>query len=101
MDEVKRGSGKLVGQEVVAAHLDPIARKLVEEARVEIHRQHRASAPDSLGKHPCDRAFARTHVQTAPALADANRVQLTDTQRIVVLLQQTQPSPLHIWRASL
>ena len=101
MDEVKRGLGQLVGQEVVAAHLDPIARELVEEAGVEIHRKHRARAPDPLGKHPCDRASARADIQTAPALADANRVQLTDGQRIVVLLQQPQPSPLHIWRASL
>ena len=38
MHEVKRGLGKLVGHEVVAAHLDPIARELVEEAGVKIHR---------------------------------------------------------------
>jgi hypothetical protein len=46
MDEVKRGLGQLVGQEVVTAHLDPIARELVKEAGVEIHRQNRARAPD-------------------------------------------------------
>ena len=36
-------------------------------------------------------------IQTAPALANANRIQLTDGQRIVVRLQQPQPSPFHIW----
>ncbi len=101
MDKVKRRLGQLVGQEVVVAHLDPIARELVEEARVEIHRKHRACAPDPLGKHPCDRATARADIQTAPALADANRVQLTEAKRIVVLLNQPQPSPLQIGRASL
>ena len=101
MDEVKRGLRQLVGQEVVAAHLDPIARELVEQARVEIHRKHRARTPDPLGKHPRDRPSARADIQTTPALADANRVQLTDGQRIVILLEQPQPSPLHIWRASL
>ncbi len=101
MDEVKRRSGQLVGQEVMPAHLDPIARKLVEQARVEIHRNHGARDPDPLGEHACDRASARADIQTAPALANTNRIQLTDGQRIVVLLQQPQPSPLHIWRASL
>ena len=36
MDEVKRRLRQLVGQKVVAAYLDPIARELVEQARVEI-----------------------------------------------------------------
>jgi hypothetical protein len=101
VDEVKRGLGQLVGHEVVAAHLDPVARELGEEARVEVHRKHRARAPDPLGKHSRDRPSARPDIQTAPALADANRVQLTDGQRIVVLLERPQPTPLHIWRASL
>ena len=101
MDEVKRRFGQLVGEEVVAADFDSIARELVEEARVEIHRKHRARAPDPLGEHPGDRPSTRADIQAAPALANANRVQLTDGQRIVVLLQQLQPSPLHIWRASL
>lgn len=74
MDEIKRGLGELVGQDVETAHLDPIDRELVEQARVEIDREHRARAPDPLDKHACDRVSARADVQTAPALADANHV---------------------------
>ena len=68
--------GELVGQEVVAAHLDPVARERLDEASVEIHRKHRARAPDALSERPCDRASPRADIQTAPTLANANYVQL-------------------------
>jgi len=101
MDEVKLAFGQLVGQQVVTAHLDPIARELVEQADVEIHRKHRARAPDPLGKHPRDRPPARPGIQTTPALADPNRIKLTGAQRIVVLLKQPQPRPLQVRRTFL
>ena len=101
MDEVKRGLGELVGHEVETAHPDPIARQLVEQARVEIHRKHRAALPTRSASMRADRASARADIQTARPLADANRVQLTDGQRVMVFLQQPKPRPLHISRALL
>jgi hypothetical protein len=40
---------------------------------------------------------ADLHVQAPPALADADRVQLADGQRVVELLQQPQTRSFEIW----
>ena len=96
MHEVKRPFRKRVGQQVVAAHLDLIGRQRLEETGVEIDRKHRTRAADAFAKHPCDRASAGPDVQTAPALADANRVQLADSQGVVLVLEQPQTRPLEV-----
>ena len=96
MDEVKHRLGQVIGLQVETAHLDPIAREPVEQARVEIHGQDRTSAPHPVGKHPRDRASPGADIQAAPAIGDADCVQLTDAHRVVELLEQPQPRPLHI-----
>jgi len=98
MNEVKGCLWQLIREQVVAAHLDPIAGETLEQAGVNIHREHRARVADPLSEHPHDRASTSAHIQTAPTLADTDRVQLTGSQRIVVLLQQEQSSPLEIGR---
>jgi hypothetical protein len=75
----------------MAAHLDPIARQPFQQANVEIHRKYRRGATDALGKHLRNRASARSDVQTAPAIANADGGELADGERVVVLLEQPQP----------
>jgi hypothetical protein len=90
MDKIKCSLRKRLGKQVMSAHLNLIARQPLQQASVEIHRKHHPSATDAPGKHLRHRACARPDVQTAPAIANADLVELLGGERVVALLQQHQ-----------
>ena len=50
--EVERLRAETVGEEVVAADLDAVARERLQEAGVDIQREHAAGRTDALCQHP-------------------------------------------------
>src|SRR5436309_12791258 len=80
----------------MAAHLDAFALEPREQTRFDVGREYGAGGTDPLGEHRRQRASSRAHVQAAPARADSDRVQLTNAQRVMKLLQQPQAKPLEV-----
>jgi hypothetical protein len=101
VDEVKLHLGQPVAHQIVPAHLNSMASVPLKETGIDIQRQHRAGASHAAGQHPCHRAGAGADIQTAPALAHADRVQLSSRQRIVEMFKEPQASLLEIGRALL
>ena len=87
MSQVKRCIGQRISEKVMASHLHAIAGERLEQASVEIGRQHRPRSADALGQQPRDGALPGADVEAMPSLGHTDRVELTDREWIVALRQ--------------
>jgi hypothetical protein len=92
VDEVERVARQVVGDEVHLADLDAGHEYLLEQADVEVDRQHAAARPDAPGEPACERPVAGAGVEAAPASPNAERLRTPDARRGVAGLQQLEPA---------
>ena len=97
MGKVERRFGKGVAQQIVSADLDAITGERLQQAHIEVERDHRARIAYPRGKQPRRRAGPSAHVETTPARANSDRIELPDRVRIEDLLQERQPRPLELF----
>jgi hypothetical protein len=81
----------------VSADLDAITGERFQQAHIEVERDNRTRIAYPRREQPRRRAGPSAHVETTPARADSDRIELPDRERIEDLLQERQPRPLELF----
>jgi hypothetical protein len=92
---------KGVGEEIVLPDLYAWTRKRLEQTDIEVDRKHRARIAHTLGEESRRRTATGTRIETAPAHAHPDRIELTDRVWIANFREKTEPDPLELLSALL